>query len=102
MIEITIDRSNKTIGTLTERYSFDEDWVKSLTTCRVCKKPIDDDDTVIRAYKTHQAQLCSSKCSLQEVWQKYACCEKAVPTFCSCAYSLTCPDHGDRHVGTHD
>lgn len=31
-----------------------------------------------------------------------ACCEKAVPTFCVCTWSFRCPEHGERHHGTHD
>jgi hypothetical protein len=32
----------------------------------------------------------------------HACCEKAHVTNCVCAYSYTCPEHGDIHIGTHD
>jgi hypothetical protein len=31
-----------------------------------------------------------------------ACCEKAVWLPCVCAKSFRCPEHGDRHMGTHD
>lgn len=30
------------------------------------------------------------------------CCERATVLPCVCAYSWTCPDHGDTHVGSHD
>ncbi len=30
------------------------------------------------------------------------CCEKAIPVFCVCYLSYTCPDHGGRCHGTHD
>lgn len=33
---------------------------------------------------------------------RYACCHRAVQIPCVCAFAFTCPEHGDRHVGSHD
>lgn len=33
-------------------------------------------------------------------WGK--CCKLAKPMFCVCAYAFDCPEHGQRHYGTHD
>lgn len=33
---------------------------------------------------------------------RYACCPQAVPIPCVCAFAFTCPEHGDRHIGSHD
>lgn len=32
----------------------------------------------------------------------HACCDKAEPIPCVCAWAYTCPTHGDTHIGTHD
>ena len=36
--------------------------------------------------------------------QHYACCSRALakPSSCVCFFESTCPEHGDRHNGTHD
>lgn len=31
-----------------------------------------------------------------------ACCDKARSINCVCAYSFICPEHGERHIGSHD
>jgi hypothetical protein len=31
-----------------------------------------------------------------------ACCPRATALKCVCAYAYSCPDHGERHNGTHD
>lgn len=32
----------------------------------------------------------------------HACCARAQPLQCVCAYAYTCPEHGTKHIGTHD
>ena len=32
----------------------------------------------------------------------HACCEKARVLPCVCAYSYECPEHGTRHIGSHE
>lgn len=32
----------------------------------------------------------------------FACCPKAAPLPCVCAFAYSCPEHGDTHIGTHD
>ena len=32
----------------------------------------------------------------------HACCEKATVLPCVCAYSYECPEHGTRHIGSHE
>lgn len=31
-----------------------------------------------------------------------ACCPRSQVLQCVCAYAYSCPDHGTRHMGTHD
>lgn len=31
-----------------------------------------------------------------------ACCARATPRACVCAFAFDCPTHGERHVGSHD
>lgn len=31
-----------------------------------------------------------------------ACCPRATRLSCVCAYGYTCPDHGERHMGSHE
>lgn len=31
-----------------------------------------------------------------------ACCPRAHALQCVCAYAYECPDHGTRHMGTHE
>lgn len=40
--------------------------------------------------------------SVDDVKRPFACCGKAVPINCVCAYSYDCPDHGAKHIGSHD
>jgi hypothetical protein len=30
-----------------------------------------------------------------------ACCELATPMYCVCMFSCECPEHGEKHLGTH-
>lgn len=33
----------------------------------------------------------------------YGCCHKATyGGFCVCRFVISCPDHGTKHIGTHD
>ncbi len=38
----------------------------------------------------------------QTIADKRPCCEKARRAECVCALMWSCPDHGERHIGTHD
>ena len=38
----------------------------------------------------------------KDIIRRFGCCEKAEFTNCVCMYSFWCPDHGTKHVGTHD
>lgn len=99
---------NHTIGTQypsetkpREVYSLDAEWLQAFRVCRVCGKAVNE-DTLAFAYWKLQAPVCSTECLSAETLKRYACCEKAQPHPCVCAYSTTCPDHGVRHFGTHD
>jgi hypothetical protein len=99
---------NHTIGTQypgdakpREVYSLNDEWLQGYRFCRVCNKPVNE-DTLARAYWKHEKPVCSTECLSTETLKRYACCEKARPLGCVCTYSTTCPDHGDRHFGTHD
>jgi hypothetical protein len=106
--KVIIDREKRTIGTQypgdddpREIYSLDEQWVEKFTICRVCGKELDDIRLAFAYWKLEQS-VCSSECLSAETHKRYACCEKAKRTNCVCQYSTTCPDHGERHFGTHD
>lgn len=45
---------------------------------------------------------CSTDCSKRQLISSMGCCEKAEMTPCVCAYSFKCPEHGEKHIGTHD
>ena len=99
---------NHTIGTQYpnevtphEVYSLDEAWLQSYRVCRVCGVKVSD-ELLARAYWKHEAPVCSVECLSKETLARYACCELAEPMGCVCAYSTTCPVHGERHFGTHD
>lgn len=82
-------------------YSVDDEWLQPLRHCRVCGNPVSE-ETFARAYWELQAQACSPECLSAETLKRYACCQKAQPLPCVCFYATTCPDHGERHFGTHD
>ena len=105
---IVINHIDNTIGTKYPNeqqprniYKLNEDWLKEFTVCRVCKQP-HDDETLAFAFWKLEPRACSSTCLTQETHKRFACCNKATRTNCVCTYSTTCPDHGERHVGTHD
>jgi hypothetical protein len=84
-----------------EIYSLDEAWLQGYRVCRVCGVQVSEEQ-LAWAYWKHESPVCSIECYSAEQLKRYACCEKAVKTGCVCAYSTTCPDHGERHFGTHD
>lgn len=71
--------------------------------CAVCGKQLNQ-ELVDWAWRKHEQQTCSTECSRKQLLAQYACCDKM--TFlgrdCTCMYAFKCPDHGERHVGTHD
>lgn len=69
--------------------------------CRVCGGPVPE-ALRAHAFRTYQQECCSTKCCKREIIQRYACCEKADFSPCVCMYSFKCPEHGERHIGTHD
>lgn len=106
--KVVIDRVKGTIGMQypkdaapRETYSLNEDWIRKYATCRVCSKELDDTQLAY-AFNRHEQGVCGSECRTTEIRKRHACCDKAVATNCVCAYSFTCPVHGDTHIGTHD
>lgn len=69
--------------------------------CRVCGKEVDK-ETLRFAMRRFEKPTCGTDCYKREIIQRYACCEKAEFTPCVCMYSFKCPEHGERHIGTHD
>ena len=49
-----------------------------------------------------EQSTCSTDCSKRQLIKRMGCCEKAEMTPCVCAYSFKCPEHGEKHIGTHD
>lgn len=54
------------------------------------------------ALRRFEQQTCSTDCSKAQMVKRMGCCEKAEMTPCVCAYSFKCPEHGEKHIGTHD
>lgn len=105
---VQIDRNKRTIGIIypgqtepRELVSLDESFVQQYLKCRVCGAELSDDRVAV-AFWRHQTDVCSTECLRKETLRRYACCEKAQPRGCVCAYSTSCPDHGIRCYGTHD
>ena len=70
--------------------------------CRVCGAAVSDAMRAWAAREIQNAHCGSAACTRKELIARFGCCEKAEPTACVCAYSFRCPDHGERHIGTHD
>lgn len=75
--------------------------VNKYTKCRHCNKPVSD-EILAFSYWKHEQGICSSECLRAEQLKRFACCEKATQIGCVCLYATTCPEHGERHNGTHD
>lgn len=74
---------------------------KDYSVCRECGQPLDE--TMAAAAKRRLQQLfCSVECLAKHELRRHACCEKATFINCVCEAATTCPDHGERHHGTHD
>ena len=73
----------------------------SFTHCRVCGCEVDEAHERLARRNIVNA-ICGSSCGAKEELARHACCEKAIQANCCCAYAITCPDHGERHFGTHD
>jgi hypothetical protein len=70
--------------------------------CRCCGKELNAEQYKV-ALRRYETQLCGDpECSRKDYIKRYGCCEKATPIHCVCMASFTCPDHGEKHVGTHD
>jgi hypothetical protein len=69
--------------------------------CRVCNRPLSDEQKKLAKHWL-QEMCCSLACQQDEIKQRYACCSKAVPMACVCAYAFECVEHGQRHIGSHD
>ena len=54
-------------------------------------------DELVSVVEISEEELAKRKCS-----DPRRCCDKAINFFCVCALSFLCPEHGSRHIGTHD
>ena len=70
--------------------------------CRVCGGLVPPSVRELAARRIENAICGSTACARKELIDRFGCCAKAVLTPCVCAYSFRCPDHGERHIGTHD
>ena len=69
--------------------------------CRVCGKPVDPIEFEF-AMSRFEQPTCSPECAQAELVERHACCSKAKPIECVCVYAFTCPEHGERHIGSHE
>lgn len=72
-----------------------------LMRCRVCAGELSE-EMLNLALSDLQAKVCGQSCREKELKQHFACCERAVPKECGCAYAFDCQTHGETHVGSHD
>lgn len=81
------------------------DWFHRYLSCRVCGKPLFVGLARWRLSR-YETGTCAGvrgrRCAQKELVMRHGCCEKARPVACVCAYAFECPEHGRRHVGTHD
>lgn len=78
-----------------------DDILAKYALCRVCGAKLDEHMAAFALGRFEQT-TCSTECSKRETIERHACCEKAEMTPCVCMYSFKCPEHGERHIGTHD
>lgn len=83
------------------QHSIDEPWIQNYRYCAMCNKPLDASDFAYALVKLEK-RCCSIECLKAEQIKRWACCDKAVMTPCVCTYSFSCPEHGEKHIGTHD
>jgi hypothetical protein len=76
-------------------------WKERYRYCSVCGKPVERLMFNIACHRKEK-QPCSAECVRKDIIRRFACCDKAVPSNCVCAYSFKCPQHGVTHIGTHD
>jgi hypothetical protein len=70
--------------------------------CDSCKRADKQEDDWPCKYCHPDTRDTYYELKLQAKKYPMACCEKAKPINCVCAYSYDCPVHGAVHIGTHD
>jgi hypothetical protein len=60
--------------------------------------PMSSDEEVL----AHCRAILNAIAELKPKVNQMACCPLAEPIGCVCAYSFSCPLHGEQHIGTHD
>lgn len=74
-----------------------------LDNCEICHLPLSKVQREWNHKRIETSACGRKKCQL--AWKvKYGelCCTKAKNIPCVCFRSYTCPEHGERHIGTHD
>jgi len=70
--------------------------------CRVCGADVPAHASRWAQRQVENAHCGSPACTKSELVARFGCCAKAEVLPCVCAYAFRCPDHGERHIGTHD
>ena len=78
-----------------------EPYEQEYARCLMCNGPVTG-PALGMALRRFERTTCSAKCRKAEVIRRFACCAKAKPRACACAYSFDCAEHGVRCVGSHD
>lgn len=86
-----------------QQYHYAPDGSYDLDHCYVCRGDL---PPLLKefAHQRFEPKTCSSDCRVKAELQRHGCCEKARPLSraCVCMFATECPDHGERHIGTHD
>jgi hypothetical protein len=64
--------------------------------CQICNKE------VFSSRRNFEQVFCGAECIRKDIIQRHACCSKAELAACVCVYYFKCPEHGERHIGSHD
>jgi len=77
-----------------------ESWAK-YGHCRICGNEVTAEQYQW-ARRRIEPPVCGHRCREVEIFKRYGCCEKAHMIPCVCLHSFECPEHGTKHIGTHD
>jgi hypothetical protein len=70
--------------------------------CKICDGALPESLAAL-SRRRFERMVCGAQCQrAEDIRYGRLCCDKAEYINCVCAYATSCPEHGDKHVGTHD
>ena len=69
--------------------------------CAMCGGKLNAAQTAL-AMSRYEKQVCGAECTAKQIVLYHGCCPQAQLIPCVCMYAFKCPEHGERHIGTHD